>query len=154
MTGDRKILIVDDSEEQIVFTGRILEDNGYTYNVARDGNEALAAIQKEKPALVLLDIMMPGKTGLNVLKFMKGEPDLESIPVIVVSGATAVTGVSMKTGEQEAKQSDGDVLARGFGEVMHDKLEDLKPDGMIEKPVNPPVLLERIKELLSGSPRC
>jgi len=148
MSVPQKILIVDDSEDQVLFTSQILEDHGYSYIIARNGNEALEAIRKERPALVLLDIMMPKKSGLNVLKTMRQDPSLESIPVIVVSGASQVTGVDIKTGQQEPKENYSDDFARDFGEVIHDRLGNLNPDGIIEKPISPPVMIAKIKKLL------
>jgi len=148
MPDAQKILVVDDSEDHIMFTSQILEDNGFQYTVARNGSEALDALQKERPALVLLDILMPRKSGLNVLKKMREDPDLNSIPIIVVSGSGEITGVDMTTGQEEASESYGDDVARTYGEFIHDKLEDFKPDALISKPVDPANLIAKINELL------
>jgi len=148
MSDSNSILIVDDSEEQIIFVSEILENHGFSYTVARNGAEGLAAMQKEPPVLVLLDIMMPRKSGLNVLKQMREDSDLKSIPVIVISGASEVTGVDVRTGEQMPKKGYGDDVARGFGEMIHEKLQGESPDAFIEKPVDPPLLISKIKELL------
>lgn len=148
MPDAQKILVVDDSEDHIMFTSQILEDNGFQYTVARNGSEALDALQKERPAFVLLDILMPRKSGLNVLKKMREDPDLNSIPIIVVSGSGEVTGVDMATGQEEAAETYGDDVARTYGEYIHDKLEDFKPDALISKPVDPANLITKINELL------
>lgn len=106
-------------------------------------------MMKDKPpALVLLDMMMPRKSGVTVLQQMKQSPDLASIPVIVITGASQVLGVSMKTGESEPKAMYEDQFARPFGEVLHDKIEGLAPDAVIEKPVVPRVLIAKIRERL------
>ncbi len=149
MSDSQKILVVDDSEDQILFSTQILEDNGYQYMIARNGVEALDVLQKERPALVMLDIMMPKKSGLNVLKKMREDSELTSIPVIVISGSGELTGVDMNTGSQETSESYGDDAARDFGGFIHEKLKDLKPDAFIDKPIDPPVLVAKIKELLS-----
>lgn len=148
MSDSQKILVVEDNEDHILFTSQVLEDNGFQYTVARNGSEALDALQKERPALVLLDILMPKKGGLNVLMKMREDPDLTSIPVIVVTGAGEITGVDIATGQQEASKSYGDDMARTFGGFIHDKLEELKPDAFIEKPVDPSNLIAKINELL------
>lgn len=148
MSDSYEILIVDDSEEQILFVSQILEDNGYTFRIARDGEEALKAIADKPPSLIILDIMMPRKTGLNVLKKMKEDPTLNAIPVIVASGASQATGVDITTGEEKPKESYGDDLARGYGELIREKLETYPPDDYLEKPVDPPVLIKKIKKLL------
>ena len=79
------ILIVEDEE----FLIRTLEDNlvaeGYTVDIAKDGEEAVEKIEKKKPNLVLLDILMPKKDGFYVLEEMKRNPEWKLIPVIVLS---------------------------------------------------------------------
>ncbi len=79
------ILIVEDED----FLIRALEDNlvaeGYTVDVAKNGEEAVEKIGKKKPNLVLLDILMPKKDGFFVLEEIKKNPEWKLIPVIVLS---------------------------------------------------------------------
>lgn len=79
------ILIVEDED----FLIRALEDNlvaeGYTVDIAKDGEEAVKKIRKKKPDLVLLDILMPKKDGFFVLEEIKKNPEWKLIPVIVLS---------------------------------------------------------------------
>jgi CheY-like chemotaxis protein len=149
MAESKQILIVEDSEENILFMSQILEDHGYSYVVAHNGNEALAAMEEQRPALVLLDIMMPRKSGVIVLKRMKNSPELQDVPVIVVTGTSLVTGVDMHTGEEEQKETYADDFKRGFGQDLREKIFGLKPDGFIEKPIDPPALVAKIEELLA-----
>lgn len=148
MSSSREILIVDDNEEQVAYLSQILENNGFQYSVAHNGVEALSRMQESPPSLVLLDIMMPRKSGLNVFHQMKKSPALTSIPIIIITGASQVLGVNMKTGETRPKETYEDDFARSFGEVLHEKLEGLSPDALIEKPVDPHVLVSKIRELL------
>ncbi len=148
MTDLQRILIVEDDEQTSLFVSQILENHQYQYSVARNGAEAMEAMKADPPSLVLLDIMMPRKSGLNVYQQMKKDQNLEEIPIIIVTGASEVTGVDMKTGEEEGKESYGDDFARGIGAVIKEKLNGITHEGFIEKPVDPPVLVAKIKELL------
>ena len=148
MSNVRNILIVDDNEEQVAFLSQILDNNKYQYAVARDGVEALAKMQASPPALVLLDIMMPRKSGVNVFQQMRKSPDLASIPVIIITGASQVLGVDMKTGEHKPKESYEDDFSRSFGAVLQEAVQGLSPPALIEKPVDPPALIANIRELL------
>jgi CheY-like chemotaxis protein len=148
MSNVRNILIVDDNEEQVAFLSQILENNKYQYAVARDGMEALNKMQASPPALVLLDIMMPKKSGATVFQQMKKSPDLKSIPVIIITGASQVLGVDMKTGAYKPKESYEDDFARSFGAVLQEALQGLSPPALIEKPIDPPALIAKIRELL------
>ncbi len=149
MGDSSTILIVDDEEANVVYLSQILEDHGFGYAVATNGAEALEKMNECHPALVLLDIMMPKKSGVGVFQRMKRDPDLADIPIIVVTGASLVTGVDMRTGEERQKESYEDDFVRGFGVRLQEKLAGLTPDGFIEKPVDPPALVAKIKELLS-----
>lgn len=62
-----------------------LKARGYRVMTASDGEEALALVQQEKPGLVVLDAMMPGPDGFEVLRRMKSAPDLGSIPVVMLT---------------------------------------------------------------------
>jgi len=143
------LLIVEDTEETAIFLSRILEDHGYQYQVARNGVEAISALRKNRPELVLLDIMMPRKSGIHVLREMKSDPDLESIPIIVVTGASEITGVDLCTGQEEPNQDEGDVVAHELGSALGDRIRDLAPDALIEKPIDPSRLIGQIQRLLS-----
>ena len=149
MSDRKQLLIVEDNEESVIFLSQILEDQGYDYQVARNGVEGISALRQNRPELVLLDIMMPGKSGIHVFREMKTDSDLENIPVIVVTGMSQVTGIDLHTGKEEPKEDEGDVVAHRFGSVLGKKTRGLTPDGLIEKPIDPPVLVAKIKELLS-----
>lgn len=148
MSDTKEVLIVDDSEENVIFLAQILEDHGYRFRVANDGTEAIAALGARRPDLVLLDLMMPRKSGVHVYNHMKQAPDLAEIPIVVVTGASIVTGVNVRTGEQLGKETYGDDLARELGAVLHDALKGASPDGFIEKPIDPDSLVRKIDELL------
>ena len=149
MSVAKDILIVEDSDENVVFMSEILEANGYGYRVARNGREAMEAIQQKQPDLVLLDIMMPRKTGLGVLKDMRRDPTTANVPVVVVTGASSATGVDLRTGQEQARQSYDDDFARSYGTKLHQIMQELPaPDGFVEKPIDPPVLVEMIRKFL------
>lgn len=81
---DAKILIVDDDKINISLFERALR-NDYTLCTAEDGETALTLIREEQPDLVLLDVMMPGMSGFEVLRVMKTLPGIAEIPVIFVT---------------------------------------------------------------------
>ncbi len=80
-----KILIVEDEEILIKVLREKLEKENFTVEMAFDGEAALLLAKSFKPDLILLDIVIPKKNGLQVLKELKSDPELSSIPVIVIS---------------------------------------------------------------------
>lgn len=97
------ILVVEDEN----FLTRVLEDNliaeGYIVDSAKNGEEALKKIEKKKPDLVLLDILMPKSDGFYALKKIKTNPRWKSIPVIVLSnlGEEMVLKQALETGAND-----------------------------------------------------
>jgi CheY-like chemotaxis protein len=81
----RTVLIADDEPSMRLLVHATIESDDYAVVEASDGTEAWAMIQKLKPSLVLLDVQMPGRTGLEVLQSVKGDPDLEGTRVILLT---------------------------------------------------------------------
>lgn len=79
------ILIVDDTHENIQVLGSLLQDAGYDINVAFSGKQALEALERIVPDLVLLDIMMPEMDGYEVCRRMKAHPEWHGVPVIFLT---------------------------------------------------------------------
>jgi signal transduction histidine kinase len=82
------ILIVDDNPQNLKFLGNILRENSYVPVVAQNGSQALEFIHREKPDLILLDIMMPGMDGYEVCKKLKEDKGSKDIPVIFLTAKT------------------------------------------------------------------
>jgi DNA-binding response OmpR family regulator len=78
-----RILVVDDEPDILNLTKMILAKRGYQVTVASDGEEALQKAQAEAPDLILLDLVMPGKSGLEVCRILKSEPKTKHIPVVM-----------------------------------------------------------------------
>lgn len=82
----KKVLVVDDEADVRTFISAVLKKNGYEPVTAANGAEALELARHEKPALVILDLMMPQQTGTDFYRnFQKGK-EFADTPVIVVSG--------------------------------------------------------------------
>ena len=82
------VLIVDDSEEIALISARMLSQRGFAVMTALDGQEALAMVARQRPSCMLLDVMMPRMSGLEVLKALKADPTTATIPIIMVTAKT------------------------------------------------------------------
>ncbi len=121
-----RILVVDDNEDVAHITASVLTAKGYVVETALDGARALEMIVAESPDCVLLDIMMPNMSGIEVLTRMKESPATAAIPVILVT----------------AKSRDEDVLA-GYKEGA---------DYYITKPFSAQQLIYGVRLVLGDSP--
>jgi len=81
----KKILVVDDNVDSIMILRSILESQGYTVRTAQSGLDALELLQHEVPDLVLLDVMMPQMSGIEVLERIKTTHATSKLPVIMVT---------------------------------------------------------------------
>ena len=82
------LLVVDDTESNLRLIKRWLERDGYRVLTAKNGTEALAAIEQELPDVVVLDVMMPGPSGLQVCEAIKSRERTAHLPVVLLTGAS------------------------------------------------------------------
>ncbi len=121
----KKVLIVDDDPNLIRSLGYVLQKEGYDFDTAYDGEEAMAKVRETEPGVILLDIMMPRKNGYEVCAEVKGTTGLQDINIVVLSAKS-----------QEVDRERG--LAAGADEY-------------ITKPFSPKTIVDKVKELL-GEP--
>jgi class 3 adenylate cyclase/AmiR/NasT family two-component response regulator len=104
------ILVVDDNPMNVEILQMRLLANGYEIITATDGEEALAAVREQRPDLVLLDVMMPKKDGIQVCRELRADPTLPFIPIILVTAKTdtkdVVTGLEAGGDEYLTKPVD------------------------------------------------
>jgi CheY-like chemotaxis protein len=81
----KTVLIVDDTETILMFEKMMLSRAGYVVITAKNGIEAIEQVEKSKPDIILLDIMMPVMSGLDACKILKENPRTKNIPVIMVT---------------------------------------------------------------------
>jgi two-component system alkaline phosphatase synthesis response regulator PhoP len=122
MSQKKRILLIEDEEDIAALIKLQGELSGYKMHVEVDGINGYRAIEREKPDLVLLDIMLPGENGLDVCRRIKNNTDLKNIPIMVIS----------------AKGEELDIVL-GL---------ELGADDYVQKPFSPKVLFSRIKAIL------
>jgi twitching motility two-component system response regulator PilH len=79
------ILVVDDSATDTLLISNSLRSEGYIVITARDGEEALRCLDSERPNLVLLDVVMPGKNGFQLCRQIRNDARYASLPVILLT---------------------------------------------------------------------
>jgi DNA-binding response OmpR family regulator len=82
---EETILVVDDNHDNVEILQTFLESRGYRVAAATDGKSALAKLEEVHPALVLLDVMMPGMDGWQVCRTIKNHPDFATVRVVMVT---------------------------------------------------------------------
>ena len=132
MDKRKKVLIVDDEPDVREFVQAVLDDQGYQFITAGDGEEGLAKARAESPDIAILDVQMPKKDGFRLFADLRGGETTKSIPVIMLTGIGERTGIHF----------DADDMGEYLGS---------QPERYLEKPLDPEKLTEAVKELLGGS---
>jgi len=122
MNAPAKILVVDDTPQNVKLLGDLLTAKGFTTVTAASGEEALRKLAQDRPALVLLDIMMPGLSGYDVCRRIRAEPSTALLPVVLVT--------SLDPHEERIKGIEAGA------------------DDFVQKPFNHAELLARVRSLL------
>ena len=120
-----KILIADDEPNIVISLEYLMQREGYTVSVARDGEEAIAAILRDRPALVLLDVMMPKKSGFEVCQQVRANDAVRDTLILMLT----------------AKGRDTDA-AKGLG---------LGADAYMTKPFSTRELVLKVRQMLEAA---
>lgn len=124
--GPKKILIADDEPNILISLEFLMKREGYAVVLARDGQEALDAVLRERPDLVLLDVMMPLKSGFDVCHEVRANETVKDTPIVMLT----------------AKGRDTDV-AKGLA---------LGASAYMTKPFSTRELVQKVQSLLAGEP--
>lgn len=128
MTGRKRILVVDDDPDFCSAIEKILRSADYDVDIAGNVKEGLGSIERKKPDLILLDVMMERyDDGFNMCYDLKHDDRYRNIPIIIITAVTEVTGLKFNP------DTDG---------------EYLESDDYIQKPIRPNVLLDKVSKLL------
>lgn len=146
----KRVLVVDDDENTRRFLSVALEANGYDAVTAEDGDDGFQKVQEVKPDLILLDVMMPKKTGFVLFKQLRRKDEFKDIPVIMLTAVAEVL-------EEDESQAEGETMERPF-DSLRDSLRKaiakmrneglVKPEVFMDKPIDPENLIEEVKRLI------
>jgi DNA-binding response OmpR family regulator len=146
----KTVLVVDDDENTRRFLSVALEENGYEPVTAEDGDDGYRKVQEESPDLILLDVMMPKKTGFSLFKQLRKKDEFKDIPVIMLTGVAGVL-------EEDESEAEGDTFERPFDSLRESlrvaikKMREeglVRPELFIDKPIDPEELIEAVRGLI------
>ena len=117
-----KLLLIEDEEDIAALIKLQAEMSGYKFSLAADGLNGYEVAEREKPDLIVLDIMLPGQNGLDVCRKIKGNAELKHIPIIMISAKSEETDIDLGL--------------------------ELGADDYVTKPFSPRVLFSRVKAVM------
>ncbi|MDP2959626.1 MAG: response regulator [Longimicrobiales bacterium] len=139
MSNGKRILVVEDDRDLVDILTMVLESAAYEVLRAYDAPSALAAVERERPDLVLLDVMMPeGTEGFHVVWNLRGrqDPYFQNVPIIMLTAIHRETPLRFYPDAGDGTYGAGEYLA---------------VQGFVDKPVEPDALLEEIERVLAAA---
>jgi twitching motility two-component system response regulator PilH len=127
----KRVLIVDDDPDVRLFSQTVLEEKGYIPVLATNGEEGEEAVKKDKPDLIILDVLMPRESGIRLYRKLKTNKKFKDIPIIMLSG---IAEKSFLRSQKVLTEFGGDPVP--------------EPEAYLEKPVEGEVLADTIKKVL------
>ncbi len=128
--SEKHILIVDDDDDNVAFMKKIIQDAGYEVQAVTDSTQAMPSLLAQKPAMVFLDVQMPGMNGFQVLKEIRANDELAGLTVVFLSAIGAVTG----------QDYDPDMIEKQYG---------VRPDAFLPKGIAPQEIRAKIEEIMT-----
>lgn len=126
-----KVLVIDDEPDIRKYLTTLLEDEGYEAFSMDENDDFNDIITTLKPNLILLDIMMPKRSGISVYKELRSKNEFKDIPIVIITGMTPAK----------------DFKEEGFKKIVNDDSIRL-PDGFIEKPIQVAALHKLVNNIL------
>jgi CheY-like chemotaxis protein len=145
----QQVLVVDDDRNAVKYLTVVLSDHGYEPVSAYDGNEALDKVEQAKPDLIVLDVMMPKKTGFVLFRQLRADERYRDIPILML---TAVSGVLEELDEhmeetfEKPYDSLRDALRKEIREMRDEGL--VRPDVFVDKPVDAESFVAKVRQLI------
>jgi CheY-like chemotaxis protein len=147
----KQVLVVDDDPNTVKYLTVLLRENGYDPVSAVDGKEGLEKIRQARPDLVVLDVMMPKKTGLTLFKQLKKDDQYKDIQILMLTGISGILE-EMETHKDETFEHPYDnlreILKKAIQALRKDGL--IKPEMFVDKPVDPESFVAKVKQLIGS----
>ena len=146
----KKVLVVDDDENTVKFLSVALSENGYEPIGAFDGDEGLQRVEETNPDLILLDVMMPKRTGFVLFKQLRRNEKYKDIPVIMLTGVADVLEDDESQASDDTFERPYDSLRESLKKAIKKMREEgpVRPELFIDKPIDPDELVEAVKGLI------
>ena len=147
----KQILVVDDDQNTVKYLCVVLSDHGYEPVPAYDGSEGLQKVKQAKPDLIVLDVMMPKKSGFVLFRQLKKDERYKDIPMLMLTGVSGILE-EQESHKEEISERPYDSLR----EALRNKIRELREEGLVrpemfmDKPVDPDTFIAKVQQLIGS----
>jgi two-component system, cell cycle response regulator DivK len=145
----KRVVVIDDDVNTVKFLTAALVENGYEVDSAYNGKDGFDRIEAVNPDLILLDVMMPKRTGFVLFKQLRRDERFKTLPVIMLTGVAEVLE-DLDSDSEDTLERPYDQLREKMRKAIQEMKEDgiVKPDVFIDKPIDPELVIAKVKELI------
>ncbi|UCF35707.1 MAG: response regulator [Acidobacteriota bacterium] len=146
----KKVLVVDDDENTVKFLSVALREGGYEPIGAYDGEEGFRKVEECRPDLILLDVMMPRRSGFVLFKQLRRSQDYKEIPVIMLTAVADLLEEDESRADEDTFERPYDSLRESLKKTIRQMREEglVRPEMFIDKPIDPEVLVDSVRKLI------
>jgi len=147
----KQVLVVDDDQNTVKYLSVLLGEHGYETVSACDGAEGLEQIKRAKPDLIVLDVMMPKKSGFVLLKQLKRDERYKDLPVLMLSGVSGLLE-EFRAHTETPSDKPYDHLRQAMKKTIQDMREEglVGPEMFMDKPVAPDAFIAKVNQLIGS----
>jgi len=147
----KRVLVIDDDRNSVKYLSAVLSEHGYDPVAAYDGNEGLEKIEEATPDLIVLDVMMPKKTGFVLFGELKKDERYCEIPILMLTGVKGVLE-DLEDHMDEAFEKPYDKLREALKKKIREMRDEghLRPEMFVDKPVDPDAFAAKVQQLLGS----
>lgn len=147
----KQVLVIDDDRNAVRFLSVVLSESGYEPIAAYDGSEGLDRIEQAKPDLIVLDVMMPKKSGFVLFKQLKKDPQYQDIPVLMLTGVSGILE-ELESYKEETFEKPYDSLREALKKTIVELREEglVRPEMFVDKPVEPDAFIAKVRQLIGS----
>ncbi len=147
----KQVLVVDDDQNTVKYLSVVLSEHGYDPVPAYDGSEGLQKVAQAKPDLIVLDVMMPKKSGFVLFKQLKKDSRFKDVPILMLTGVSGILDeLDNHRDETFEKPYDSlrEALRKKIGEMREEGL--IRPEMFVDKPVDPESFIAKVQQLIGS----
>jgi two-component system alkaline phosphatase synthesis response regulator PhoP len=147
----KQVLVVDDDKNTVKYLSAVLSDHGYEPVPAYNGSEGLEKVKQAKPDLIVLDVMMPRKTGFVLFEQLKKDDRYKEIPILMLTGVSGVLD-ELDDHMEEIFEKSYDSLRQALRKKIREMREEglVRPEMFVDKPVDPDSFLAKVRQLIGS----
>ena len=147
----KQVLVIDDDQNTVKYLSVVLSEHGYDPVSAYDGSEGLQKVKQAKPDLVVLDVMMPKKSGFVLFEQLKKDERYKDIPILMLTGVSGIVE-ELESRKEESSEKPYDSLRESLKKKIQQMRQEglIRPEMFLDKPVDPDSFIAKAQQLIGS----